>query len=259
MLCDHTVRGKKVVALRSSHAPPRVLLLHGAGGNHHSFDELLAHLGLEYIVPSLPGRAGSEGPPLTSVAELALWLADFIREAELGPLVVCGYSFGGAVAIELALCQQEVALDLRALVLMATGARLRVNSKILQAMERAAEGGQPASLGHVFSKGTSKELIRRHEEEAQKTPPATTLVDWKCADQFDRMSDLGRISLPTLVLSAENDVFTPSKYALYLQNQLAKSTHVELAACGHMFPVEAAQQSALQMRQFITPLFSSED
>jgi pimeloyl-ACP methyl ester carboxylesterase len=261
MLCEFEVHGTKVVALRSSPAAPRLLLVHGAGGNHNSFHELLEHLGVESSGCSLPGRCGSEGPALASGAEVALWLADFIRAAKLGPIAIGGHSFGGAVAIELALLQEEDStLDLRGLLLLATGARLRVHPQILQMMEKAAEKGQAASLRHTaFSKGTNAEVIKRHDEYANQTPAAAALIDWRAADQFDRMAELGRIELPTLVLSAEDDSLTPPKYASYLHAHLKSSTHVELSGSGHMFPIEKAEECAEQMRQFITPLFSNED
>ncbi len=260
MLGEFQVHGKKVVALRTSLAAPRVLLVHGAGGNHHSFYELLQHLGLEAIVPSLPGRCGSQGPALESVGDLARWLADFIRAADLGPIAICGHSFGGAVAMEVALLlEEDPTLDVRCLLLLATGARLRVHAQILRLMEHAAEQGQPASLGHTaFSKGTSSQLIERHDAKASQTPAETALVDWRAADTFDRMAELGKINLPTLVLSAEGDTLTPPKYACYLHAHLKRSTHVELSGSGHMFPIEKAKECALAMRDFITPLFESE-
>lgn len=261
MLDEFQVRGKKVVALRSSSAAPRVLLLHGAGGNHHSFSELVAQLGVEYIVPALPGRCGSEGPAIASVSELALWLSDFMRAANLGPIVVCGYSFGGAVAIEFALLhEQSSARQANGLILLATGARLRVSPQILKAMEHAVEQNQPASIGpDNFSVETSTQLIREHEEQLGQTPPATSLSDWRASDQFDRMAEIASIRLPTLVLSGGNDRLTPPKFASFLHAHLPSSTHIEIGGSGHMFPIEKATECAYQMRRFINPLFAEAD
>jgi pimeloyl-ACP methyl ester carboxylesterase len=261
MLDEFQVRGKKVVALRSSPASPRVLLLHGAGGNHHSFSELVAQLGVEYIVPALPGRCGSEGPAIASVSELALWLSDFMRAASLGPIVICGHSFGGAIAIEFAVLREQGATNqVNGLVLLATGARLRVSPQILEAMERAVEKNQPASIGPAnFSVDTSNKVIREHEENLRQTPPATSLSDWRASDQFDRMAEISTIQLPTLVLSAENDRLTPPKFASFLHAQLPSSTHIEIGGSGHMFPIEKAKECANEIRQFIAPLFASEN
>ncbi len=73
---------------------PPLLLLHGSRlQNHHYFAALAEHLGHhDLIVPSLPGRCGSGGPPLGTVSESARWVLDLLAEVNLPPVVAVGHS-----------------------------------------------------------------------------------------------------------------------------------------------------------------------
>ena len=131
-----------------------VFLCHGAGGDAGSMAALARELEDVHGVParplSYPGRADMAGPPRESVAALA----EFVRErveAELGdlaqPHVVLGHSMGGAVAIEYGL---GAPAGLRALVLVSTGARLRVHPSILAALAWSLTSGRgPADLPSI--------------------------------------------------------------------------------------------------------------
>ena len=106
MKTELTSGTRRVAALDASSAAgrsPCLLFVHGAGGNLHSYDLLLPHLGEHrHFVPALPGRSGTEGPPLGTLAGMAVWLAELLRARKLGPVVVCGHSLGGLLAMVLA-------------------------------------------------------------------------------------------------------------------------------------------------------------
>lgn len=80
---------------------PTILALHGWG---RSRGDLLDALdGRDVVAPDLPGFGAS--PPPTEpwgAGRYADQVADLIRVAELGPLLVVGHSFGGRVAAHLA-------------------------------------------------------------------------------------------------------------------------------------------------------------
>lgn len=252
MIQELRVGGRRAVAQLRMAGAPTLLLLHGAGGNHHSYDELLPHLqDTSYAVPSLPGRCGSEGTAPASASDAAAWLVDFVRGADLGPTIVCGHSYGGALAMELAL-QASDAIELRGLVLLATGARLRVNPMILQVMEQGAASGEPVALGgFAFRSKDRGALVARVEAASAKTPPAAALADWRAANAFDRMLEIASIMLPTLVVAGEEDTLTPTKYARYLADQIPRASLRVLPEAGHMFPAEQAAKTAELLTAFM--------
>lgn len=229
--------GAEVCALVDGHAArawrlegtgesPTLVLVHSAGGNQRSFDTVLPFLeGRSVLVPSFPGRMGSEGPhPGTAIAAAA-WLRSLFDALGVAPAIVVGHSVGGAIAIELALSHADA---LTGLVLMSTGARLRVLPDVLLALEAAVARGEPADL----STWLAPDPARQH------TPPAAALADWRMADGFNRLADVARIRARTLVLSGTADPLTPPKYAAFLRDRIPGATLVSFEGAGHDLPLE---------------------
>ncbi len=99
-----SVRPSHLLPLREGHIPGSVVLLPGAGGVlHHAHDVARAlDIGMSVYTVMSPTLVDSAAPPV-SVAELALRYAnDLCQQIPQGRLILVGYSFGGAVAIELA-------------------------------------------------------------------------------------------------------------------------------------------------------------
>ena len=97
-----------------SEAPggPALLLLHGAGGTGEDWGPILPYLDpYEVLAPSLPGRLEVPGPAPRTAAEAARFIVDeamapYSRRGAR-PYVAVGISYGGAVAMELALGHPE--------------------------------------------------------------------------------------------------------------------------------------------------------
>ena len=219
-----------------------IVLVHGAGGNARVYADLLAELRHPATAVSLPGRLDQAGPPLTSVGAMAEWVL------EQRPRVLVGHSLGGAVAIEAAL-----RTELEGLVLIATGARLRVHPTILAMMEQAVEQGVPAQLG-AWQASTPRDVVERFEAAVAQTPPESALADWRAADAFDRMQDLARIECPTLVLGGTDDALTPEKYLRYLEAHLPNARLQMLDGAGHMAPYERPGEVAAAIDAFVETL-----
>lgn len=86
-----------------SFAPP-LFLFHGIGGNVMEFLEVVQHLDWAHPIYGLQTK-GSDGlePPLESVIDMAEYHLEAIRQLQPhGPYLLCGYSFGGLIALEIA-------------------------------------------------------------------------------------------------------------------------------------------------------------
>jgi len=217
-----------------SEGPPLVLI-HGAGANAAVWGPLHKPLSsFDLYAPDLPGRLGSEGPARERAGEAACWLDRELEALGVRDAIVLGHSYGGAVAIELALRSSRVA----ALVLVASGARLRVHPAILEGAERAVSGAAPLPIDFCFTPHASRDVIDAYARAASTTPPEATLADWRACDAFDRRSELERIAVPVLVTTGAEDALTPPKYQHYLVEHLPRAQLELVERAGHMLPWE---------------------
>jgi pimeloyl-ACP methyl ester carboxylesterase len=208
-----TVAGRRVTGLRRRGSGMPTLLVHGAGRTHASLAGLASALEGPVIAPSLPGRDGSEGPPLATAAEMAGWLEVLLAALGVSETRIVGHSLGGGVALEMVLRGAPV----RALGLVSTGARLRVAPALLEAVRAAAGAGAANPIGDP------------------SVAASTALADWEAANAFDRLGALGGLRLPTWVAVGAEDRLTPPRYAEYLAQHLTGALRI-FPDVGHELP-----------------------
>jgi pimeloyl-ACP methyl ester carboxylesterase len=224
-----------------------LIFLHGSGLHAAYWDPLLGRLSHPHKVAlSFPGRGGLPGPSPSDVAGLARHIGRLLPPNS----IVVGHSLGGAVALELALTY-----PLAGLILINTGARLRVMPGILAAMRDAVESGIPAPMvGYSFQPETDPEIVRRTVGVEQDVPPESALADWQACMAFDRTADLGRLSVPTLVCAGGRDLLTPPKYSELLAARIPGARLALLPEGGHMMPVEQLPWLVKQIEDFAAGL-----
>jgi pimeloyl-ACP methyl ester carboxylesterase len=230
---------------------PTLIAVHGSADNHHVYDPLLDALeGRARYAISLPGRAGTDGPPLAAVAEMEAFLDDVVAREVEGEYWVLGHSLGGAVAIEHALRSSP---QLRGIGLLATGARLRVHPMILQLFEQVKQSGKkiPPLPPGLYEPGADPALVEKAAADRELTPIETGEADWRAADGFDRMGDLARIQVPALIVAGTHDALTPAKYAEYLAANIRQSELHVIEGAGHMLVLERAAQIARWIDAFV--------
>lgn len=266
MILTTTVDGFDVTLRRLEGPGPTLVLVHGAGRNHLAWDEVLPKLGgLDLVVPSLPGRCGSEGAPVGTVAEAAAWLRILLRKLGLSRVVVAGHSYGGAIALEYALAEAEAEAEagdrprtgpeFAGLAMICSGARLRVAPALLAELEEAVGEGLGSELAtKLAGRKSDPDILRRQEAAASKTPAKATLADWRAADAFDRLGAVEGVLCPTLIIGGEADELTPPKYARYLADRIPGARLELLEGAGHMLPFERHDTVAAQLREFVAGL-----
>ena len=245
------IEGASVTFRHDAGPGPTLVCLHGSADNHHVYDALLDALsGPECYAINMPGRAGTDGPPLSTVADMEAFLSDFVGSQLEGNYVVVGHSLGGAVAIEHALKSPP---RLKGLVLLATGARLRVHPMILQLFEQVKASGQkiPPLPPGLYEQGTDPLLVEKASRDRELTPIETGGADWRAADAFDRMSDLAGVEVPALILVGTNDALTPIKYAEFMSAHIPHTELHVIEGAGHMFVMEWAEEVAGRIEGFV--------
>ncbi len=186
---------------------------------------------------SLPGHP--DGEPCTSIDDYVEWLRDYIHQQGYQDVVLAGHSLGGGIA---QLYGVKYPDELKALILIGTGARLRVRPDILDGL-RNMIGNQDAWRKNIGDPSSLADPILRQAAEARlRIGPAVQLNDMLCCDKFDIMPEIQNIKLPTLVLCGTEDEMTPVKYTRYLADHIEGATEVVIDGATHMVFMEKPQE-----------------
>jgi len=230
-----------------------VLFLHGAGGSHHTFRDQWAGLkgAARLVIPDLPGHAGSGGTPFESVAAYADWTGHLARQMALSKFVLLGHSMGGAIAIQAALNKLP---GIEALVLVGTGAKLKISPAIFEGIEGRYKEFAPELVELMMSPETSPDLRDDVLRDVLSTRPGTYLADFRACNGFDVMSRLGEIRIPTLVVNGAADRLTPLKYGEYLATNIPGAVLKILHGAGHLAMLERPAEVNAVIASFLQSL-----
>lgn len=219
-----------------------IVFIHGSGDNARIWRLQTEHFGPEHAFAiDLPGHGQR---PDTFSAEVSV--LDYARSAydiaihELGleRPIIAGHSLGGAIALMMAL---EYGSELGGLILVGTGARLKVRPDLLESARlQPQEAGQ--RLGEIAVAQENMTTLPRQLRQEQETPgPSMLYRDLAACTVFDVMPRLYEIQLPTLILCGEEDLLTPVKYSQYLQQHIQDSTLHVFPGAGHYVMREKAE------------------
>jgi len=246
------VAGRPAAYLEAGHGVP-VVLVHGAGGRAAVWAAQLVGLGdvARVIAPDLPGHGGIGGKGSARVSEYAEWLLCFLDAAGLARVVLGGHSMGGAIAQTVALEQPDRLLGL---VLVGTGARLRVLPRILELLRQAPQDGRGLIASLSYSPRTPPEMVVEAERALAETPAPVTLGDYLACDRFDAMVRLPAVRAPTLVVVGRDDRLTPPKYSAFLASTIPGARLVEVDDAGHFPQLEQPTAVNAALRAFLASL-----
>ncbi len=215
---------------------PPLVLVHGAGGNLMHWPAVLRRFpGAAVYALDLPGHGKSGGAGRTEIAAYAEVVRAFAEALELPPFVLAGHSMGGAIAIE---CALRYPSRLAGLILVGTGARLRVAPQILGGILNDFNETTALLAQWTHGEHVDPNLLRLYTRRLREVPPQVIHDDFAACDAFDRRADASRITTPTLILCGEADRMTPVKYSQFLHEQIAGSQLVVVPGAGHMVMLE---------------------
>lgn len=228
---------------------PVMILIHGAGMDSTVWQQqtrFLAHRGFRAVAVDLPGHGGSEGEPLSTIADMADWTVRFLEAADLAPAHVVGHSMGSFVALEIA---RRHPLAATSLILMGTAIGMPVHPDLIGASENELPKAAAlmASWGHakpahvglnptpgLWMLGGARALVETSE------PGALTVDFTACASYTDAGEAAAAVTCPVRVVIGRGDKMTPPGAAESLTAELDPKRLVvtELDGVGHMMMME---------------------
>jgi len=241
---------------RSRKTTAQIVYVHGAGGSHLNWPAEMRRLpGASVYALDLPGHGRSTGTGRRTIGEYVAVLVSFLDTLGLADAVIVGHSMGGAVALETALSHPE---RIRGLVLIGSGARLRVAPAILQGIQEDFEGTVKLFGEWVYGPDVPDDLKRQGQQLMAETSPKVMYGDFLACDAFDVMARLGEIHTPTLAITGTLDRLTPVKYATFVTQNIPGAQLVLVENAGHMVMVERPRKVSEAVARFVTFLTATE-
>lgn len=230
----------------------RIIFVHGSGAYRDIWRYQTDYFPDSDAV-NLPGHL--QGQTLNSVEEYADWLRKYIKGKGYKDVVLAGHSLGGAIALMYALRYPQ---GLKGIIIIDSGARLRVPPMFLTIFEEAIKGNPRewyqllAEIHRLTPEDYRKEVI----EKQKAIGPAVMLNDFLCCDKFDLMDKVQEIKLPALIICGELDVMTPVKYANYLGAKLANSRVMIIPQATHFVLAEKPEAVNKAIEDFVKGISS---
>src|ERR1022692_3479615 len=241
---------------------PPVILLHPFPANHEFWLPVANALSTRYrvILPDLRGHGDSEiGQGPATMEKHAADISRVMDDAEVGRAPLIGVSIGGYALFEfwrkhrgraaaLGLCNTKAPADPPE----ARAARLHAAHDVI---ERGTEPFFESMLPRLLGKSTRElrpDLVEGARRMMRKMPPEdVALVQRGMAERPDSVPTLQTITVPTLLLTGDEDMLTGVEEAEVMRQNIAGSQLKVISKAGHYSPWERAGEVGPLLRQFM--------
>ena len=246
----HVVDGLRINYVETGRGPKTLCLVHGAGGSALAWIRQLEDLAdaARVIALDLPGHGESGGEGCRRIGDYARVVRGFVEALGPGPVVLGGHSMGGGIAQAVALQRSGL---LAGLILVGTGARLRVLPRIFELLGSNYPEGCAFVNTLGFSPSTAQALKDGARTVMLGTRPEVTIGDFTACDAFDVMDRVGTIRVPALAICGEDDRLTPPRYARFLAEKIPGARLLLVEKAGHYVQLEQPDLVNAAIREFL--------
>jgi (E)-2-((N-methylformamido)methylene)succinate hydrolase len=241
------------------HGPP-VLLVHGVGADGSSWDTIAAALADDFR----PIRMDLRGHGRSGHIENGCTLDDFVRDtvdvldaSGVARAHVVGFSLGGMIAQALAL-QHADRVDRLVLLSAVAGRTDAERERVRQRLEILRTEGIAAITGAAQERWFTPGFIERNPDlvaARMRQLQENHAPSYAAAYTVFSLSDLGErlhaIRHPTLIATGEHDQGSNTRMAQFMHAQIAGSQLRILPGLRHSVLVEAPDQIAALLREFL--------
>ena len=239
---------------------PVVILIHGAGLDRTIWQmqtRNIAFQGRRVFAVDLPAHGYSEGPVIPTIEEMADWLTQFMKVAEVDCATVMGHSMGSLIALDLAARYPN---HVEKLILTGVAEAMPVHPELMGAAkaneplapelivywglgEKAQTGGHP--LPGLWVHGASEVLLKN----ANLGVLANDLA--ACDGYGDAKEKASKIACPTYFVFGRDDKMTPVNSGKRLAKMIEGAQVSVLERCGHMMMIERPNEMFHALRPVI--------
>jgi len=251
-----------------------ILFLHGFGENHHTWRFLVPKLATKYHLIMLDLKGFGDSPKLKdkaySVYDQALLVNAFIKKEKLKDITLVGRSFGGGVALVMALMQEDKLTDknIEKLVLINSMSYKQKLPSMMETLNQPIIGylgihlldnERIANEGYKFA-FYDDSLIPKESVEATAAYLTFPLAKYAYLETVHELipDDLSimekrytEITLPTLILWGEEDISISVNKAYRLNSELKNSYLKILPYVGHMPQEEKPNRVSEEILKFM--------
>ena len=250
---------------------PPLLMLHGFGGSAydwHTYIDTFADAGYRVIVPDLPGSGYSDRPEDLdySIPGLMKCILQFTEALNLPPFHLMGSSFGGGIALRIAVNHPQKVSRMILFDAAAIAQKIPVHVRVLRwpIVNKLATRIPPRTfiVGRLMKdiyfdhSKINQEAIKEYAYE-QSFPGGDHAME-KIAQALD-MEEIrsfserfGEITLPTLIFWGKEDTITFFEGGKELHSRIPGSLFRPFSNCGHCPHVEYPEETVKESLYFLT-------
>lgn len=219
-----------------------LLILHGWGSSSDAWVEVQERLvqgGYRVCVPDLPGFGKSDPPPRPwGVGDYARFVANVAHRLSMERFFLIGHSFGGRIGIRLTTLHPERAIGL--VLCASAGIKSRRTLKLLLFLALAKGGDALLSLPLLsyLHEPARKGLYLLVGERDYYRAQGVMRETMKKVIEEDLRPDLGKITVPTLIVWGDRDRVIPLSDAHIMKEEIPDATLEIVEGAGHRLPYQ---------------------
>ncbi len=224
----------------------KLLFIHGSGGCREAWQHQTDYFENSEAI-NLPGHP--DGNLISTITGYVEWFRKYLEDRLYDNLVLAGHSLGGAIALQYALDYPD---DLAGLVMIGSGARLRVHPEFIAMLEQAADDPDEWNKGmgtaYALINPELAEIIKKRDKE---NTIAAFINDLKACDRFDVMDRIPSLQVPALAICGDLDLMTPPKYSQFLAENTPNTEAVLVKGGTHFVFAEKPKEVNEAIERFL--------
>jgi 3-oxoadipate enol-lactonase len=238
---------------------PPLVLVPGLAGGFELLGPLARLLARNYRVISYQLRGEDDCFALRrrfGLSDLVDDLGEFLDWSGLECPPVVGVSFGGVLALELAIRRPH---RLRSLAVQGVGVRFergllqQVASTVLSRYPLPVDNPFVNQFFNLFFGGRQRPgpLFQFVTRQCWQTDQSVMAHRFQLVENFDARSRTAAIRVPSLLMAGDRDLLVPPQNLCELAKGIRGARHVTLPRCGHLGFVTRPEQVAAEITRFL--------